>query len=147
MLICVEPDPHRQKCRQKDCAVFAFCRASRGVGGSGKWVFEVRQMTGKTRGALAASKELKGSYTVEAAGVMAVVLFTVMILLNQAFHVHAETVGKFALHEEAERERHQIVYRERREIRKQADGKRWGLELTVPVFCPEESLRMWSLVE
>ena len=104
-------------------------------------------MIGRTWAAETASKELRGSYTVEAAGVMAAVLFTVMVLLNQAFHVHAETVGKFAVHEEAERERHEIDSRDKGEITKYAHGMRWGLELTVPVFCPEESLRMWSLVE
>ena len=47
-------------------------------------------------------KEIRASYTVEAAGVMAVVFFVMMILINQAFHVHGETVGCFRVHEEVE---------------------------------------------
>lgn len=90
---------------------------------------------------------VKASYTIEAAGVMAIVFFVMMILLNQAFHVHAETVGCFAVHEEVERERHKIVNQEKKEIIRQAQGIRWSLQLTAPVFCPEESLRMWSLIE
>ncbi len=87
------------------------------------------------------------SYTVEAAGVMAVVLFTVMFLLNQAFHIRAETVGKFLLHEAVERKRHEIAHADESEISDSSSGLRWSLEITVPVFRPEESLRMWSLME
>ena len=85
------------------------------------------------------------SYTIEAAGVMAVVLFTMMVLLNQAFHVHAETTGCFIVHETVERERHKIENQDEPEITRQ--GVRWSLELTASVFCPEELMRMWSLVE
>lgn len=92
-------------------------------------------------------RTLAGSYTVEAAGVMAVVLFTVLILLDQAFHVRAETVGVFVAHEAVERERHQIEYRNEKEINRKEMGMRWSLDLTVPVFRPEESLRLWSLAE
>lgn len=92
-------------------------------------------------------RTLPGSYTVEAAGVMAVVLFTVMILLNQAFHMRAETVGVFSLHETVERERHEIEHIEEKEINRKERGMRWSLDLTVPVFRPEESLRLWSLAE
>ena len=56
------------------------------------------------------------SYTIEAAGVMAVVLFTMMVLLNQAFHVHAETTGCFIVHETVERERHKIEIRMNRRL-------------------------------
>ena len=87
------------------------------------------------------------SYTIEAAGVMAVVLFTKMVLLNQAFHVHAETTGCFIVHETVERERHKIENQDEPEITRQAQGVRWSLELTASVFCPEELMRMWSLVE
>jgi len=89
---------------------------------------------------------LPGSYTVETAGVMAVVLFTLMILLDQAFHVRAETVGEFAVHEAVERERHEIAHSEEKEISRQNSGMRWSIDLTIPVFRPEESLRMWSLM-
>ena len=35
-------------------------------------------------------KGIRASYTVEAAGVMAIVLLVVMVLLNHAFHVRAD---------------------------------------------------------
>lgn len=92
-------------------------------------------------------KEVPASYTVEAAGVMAVILFTVMVLLNQAFHVRAETADSFELHEAVERDRHACESEDAGEITRQAEGIRWGLEITASVFRPEESLRMWSLME
>lgn len=90
---------------------------------------------------------LAAEYTVEAAGVMAVVLFTMMILINQAFRLHAETVGCFSLHELVEKERHAVDNRTEAEIVRQAEGSRWNLEITAPVYRPENSLRMWSLAE
>ena len=91
--------------------------------------------------------KVRASYTVEAAGVMAVVLFAMMVLLNQAFHVHAETAGCFTVHEEVERERHKIENKDESEISRQAQGIRWSLELTASVFSPEDVIRMWSLAE
>lgn len=93
------------------------------------------------------NETLQASYTVEAAGVMAVILITLMILLNEAFHVRAETAGAFQVHEAAEQERHEIAYQEESEVTGKGSGLRWGLDLTVGVFRPEESLRMWSLAE
>lgn len=90
---------------------------------------------------------LRASYTVEAAGVMATVFFIIMILMNQAFRLHAETVGYFALHETVERERHLVENKKESEVVKYADGTGWNLEITAPVFRPEDSLRMWSLAE
>ena len=90
---------------------------------------------------------MRASYTVEAAGVMAVVLLTIMILMNQAFRLRAETVGGFSLHEAVERERHSVESIEEQEICRQASGEAWNLEITMPVFRPEDSLRMWSLAE
>lgn len=92
-------------------------------------------------------REVAASYTVETAGVMAVILLVVMILLNQAFHVRGETVGKFVVHQDVERERHLIENQDEQEITRQSQGIRWSLELTAPVFRPENSLRMWSLAE
>ncbi len=91
--------------------------------------------------------KVRASYTVEAAGVMAVVLFTMMVLLNQAFHVHAETAGCFTVHEEVDRERHMVENKDESEISRQAQGIRWSLELTASVFSPEDVIRMWSLAE
>ncbi len=90
---------------------------------------------------------LSGSYTVEAAGVMVVVLLTIMFLFNQAFHIHAETSGSFSLHETVEAKRHSIENIKQREISQQAYGMRWSLDLTSPVFRPEDLLRMWTLLE
>ncbi|MCI8363008.1 MAG: hypothetical protein HFJ41_07875, partial [Clostridia bacterium] len=87
------------------------------------------------------NKDISASYTVEAAGVMAIVLFSIMVLLNQSFHVRAETVGKFSVHEEVERERHAISNADNKEVTRQAQGMRWGLEVTAPIFRPEKSLR------
>ncbi len=90
---------------------------------------------------------LRAGYTVEAAGVMATVFFVIMILMNQAFRLHAETVGYFALHERVEQERHAVENKKETEIVERADGKSWDLEITAPVFRPENSLRLWSLAE
>lgn len=78
---------------------------------------------------------------------MAVVFLTIMVLLNQAFHVRAETVGNFSVHEAVEHERHSIRNADKQEITRQGQGMRWSVEITAPVFRPEESLRMWSLLE
>ena len=90
---------------------------------------------------------LKASYTVEAAYVMATVFFVIMMLMNQAFRLHAETAGNFALHETVERERHAVENKEEAEIVRQSGGRDWSLEITAPVFRPENSLRLWSLAE
>ncbi len=90
---------------------------------------------------------VRASYTIEAAGVMAAVFLAVMVLLNQAFHIRSETVGNFVVHEAVERARHKIENQDELEITRQAQGMRWSIELTTPVFCPENSLRMWSLAE
>lgn len=92
-------------------------------------------------------RSLAAGYTVEAAGVMAVVLFTIMILVNQAFRIHAETVGYFRLHTQVEWDRHAVENVEEDEVCRQAAGSGWELEITAPVFRPENSLRLWSLAE
>jgi hypothetical protein len=90
---------------------------------------------------------VQGSYTVETAGVMAVILFTIMILFNTAFHLRVETVGEFEVHELVEKERHAVESIREEEISHQAEGQRWSLEVTAPVYRPEDSLRLWSLAE
>lgn len=92
-------------------------------------------------------KSLQAGYTVEAAGVMAVVLMTIMVLMSQAFRIHAEVAGKFALHETAERMRHQIEKKDERDVTVETKGNGWELEITAPVFRPEETMRLWSLTE
>lgn len=90
---------------------------------------------------------LQASYTVEAAGVMATVFFIIMLLMNQAFRLHAETLGNFSLHEAVERERHAVENKKEAEVVSQAEGRDWSLEISAPVFRPENSLRLWSLAE
>ncbi|MDO4267122.1 MAG: hypothetical protein Q4C73_01520 [Eubacteriales bacterium] len=92
-------------------------------------------------------KELRASLTVEAAGVMSVVLFSLMILLGQAFDLRAETVGEFQLHLEADQARHLIENAGETEIIRSSGGTGWSLEIAASVFRPEKSLRMWSLAE
>ena len=85
--------------------------------------------------------------TIEAAGVMAAVLVTLMVLMGQAMSWSARTAGNFRLHETVERERHQIEHDQEERIQRRADGSNWNLEISAPVFRPEKSLRMWSLAE
>lgn len=92
-------------------------------------------------------KSLRASFTVEAAGVMAVVLVTIMILMGQAMKWSARAAGSFVLHEAVEQERHQIERAEEGQVKEHAEGRGWGLEITAPVFRPEKALRMWSLAE
>lgn len=91
--------------------------------------------------------KLQAGYTVEAAGVMALVLITIMVLVNQAFRIHTETVSAFSLHEAVEQKRHAVEHVSEREITMSARGHIWDLEITASVFRPEETLRMWSLTE
>lgn len=90
---------------------------------------------------------LQASYTVETAGVMSLVLLTIMILINQAFRLHEETKSIFALHESVERARHEICNIEKQQICGKAGGVGWKIEITAPVFRPEEALRLWSLTK
>lgn len=92
-------------------------------------------------------KRVDAAYTVEAAGVMAAVLITIVILLNGAFYIREKTVGAMRLHTTVEQERHALSARKESEISRQTVGAGWELTITVPVFRPEESLRQWSLVE
>lgn len=91
--------------------------------------------------------QLNAAYTVEAAGVMTVVLLTVMILLGMAFHVHKEVVESMKLHTSVEQVRHAVSSKGEKEIRMQAGMGDGTLSITAPVFRPENSLRMWSLLE
>lgn len=90
---------------------------------------------------------LKCGYTVEAAGVMSVVLLTVMVLLTAAFHIHKEVLESMHLHTLVEQERHAVSSIDKTEISMQAEAGEKVLTITAPVFRPEDSLRMWSLLE
>ncbi len=89
----------------------------------------------------------RGSFTVEAAGVMAAVLVAIMIIINLAFRLRTETVGSFRLHETVERERHLVEHIHEIFIQRNQEGNGWELEISAPVFRPENFLRMWSLAE
>lgn len=104
-----------------------------------------KKMRGKLK--IKESGGLSASYTVEAAGVMSVVLFTIMILMGQALRLSGETRGMFQLHEQVERVRHEPEHKDDRRISVQSGGNGWNLEITAPVFRPENFLRIWSLAE
>lgn len=91
--------------------------------------------------------KVKASFTVEAAGVMAAVMFVIMILISQAFRLRAETVGKFSVHEETEKLRHLVENAEKEEIVRSREGNGWQIEIEAQVFRPENFLRKWSLAE
>lgn len=90
---------------------------------------------------------LKSGYTVEAAGVMSAVLLTIMILLTAAFRIHKEVWGSMRLHTMVEQERHAVSSIDKTEIYMQAEAGEKVLTIIAPVFRPENSLRMWSLLE
>lgn len=91
--------------------------------------------------------QLDAGYTVEAAGVMSAVLLTVMLLLSMAFHIHGEVLASMKLHTSVEQARHAISSAGEDEIHMQADTGKGMLSITAPVFRPEDSLRLWSLLE
>lgn len=92
-------------------------------------------------------RSLRAGYTVEAAGVMAVVFFTIMILIGHAFRIHAEVKGIFLLHESVERTRHAMESVDEREVSMETQGRDWECSITAPVFRPENTMRAWSLTE
>lgn len=55
---------------------------------------------------------LSGSYTVEAAFVMSITLFTIAALLTGIFQIHSRVAGNFVLQEGLER----LVYQEERDL-------------------------------
>ena len=89
----------------------------------------------------------RASAPVEAAGVLSVVLLSIMVLMSEAMRLRGETVGGFLLHEQVERERHLPENYGEKKIHRQAEGRGWNADNTVSVFRPENSLRMWSLGE
>lgn len=86
-------------------------------------------------------------YTVETAGVMAVIFFTIMALIGHGFRIRAEVAGTFALHEAVEQSRHSIEQIEEAKVSMERNGSDWNREICADVFRPERELRMWSLVE
>ena len=50
---------------------------------------------------------VKGSFTVEAACIMAAVLLSISMMIHQAARIRDETVGAMGLHEAVEKGRHE----------------------------------------
>lgn len=92
-------------------------------------------------------RKLKAGYTVEAAGVMAAVLFTIMVILRAAFSLQAEVSGIMRVHRQVEEQRHAVIHQEEKQIEGSDQGSGWSISIRAPVFRPEESLRLWSIVE
>lgn len=90
---------------------------------------------------------LDGSYTVEAAGVMSAVLLTILVLLGAAFQVHREVLESMKLHTSVEKARHAVSSIGEKEINMRRKIGDEELSITAPVFRPEDSLRLWSLLE
>lgn len=92
---------------------------------------------------------MDAGYTVEAAGVMSAVLLTIMVLLSSAFHIHQEVLVLMRLHTSVEQARHAVSAVDEDEISMEAegDGDSGSFVISAPVFRPENSLRMWSLLE
>lgn len=145
--LCVEMDQRGGKIRKKNTAFSAVCSNTGDLSYRDPDILMRGRKEMERKRQILKKRAVKASYTVEAAGVMAIVFFVMMILLNQAFHVHAETAGSFAVHEEAERERHKTENEDEGEITRETQGMRWSLDLTVPVYRPEDSLRIWSLAD
>lgn len=92
-------------------------------------------------------KKLNAGYTVEAAGVMAAVLFTMMIILRAAFSLQTEVSQMMRVHRLVEEDRHAGHNKEKKRVEK--SGREGGFYVTIsaPVFRPENSLRQWSIME
>ncbi len=126
---------------------------------------------GGTGGAVFVRK--KGSITVEAACVMAVVLFSLAALIGNAGRIHDETVSAMVLHESVEKCRHEkgisvrdveLFFKEHKGLRlrftgtgisiqekgekrtgKTAEGS-WEKQIEMTAFRPEAFLRKITLI-
>lgn len=117
---------------------------------------------------------LKGSFTVEAAWVMAMVLLSLSVMIQQAFRIHDQTVAAMCLHEAAEKGRHgtgQKVKAAETEVEEhigrlmsfpscdleleikgkkvygKCRGGKWSRDIEVHRFRPETFLRKITLIE
>lgn len=121
----------------------------------------------------AAFMRKQGSITVEAACVMAVVLFSLAALIGNAGRIHDETVSAMVLHEAVEKCCHEKkinvrdveqFFKEHRGLRLRfttfeisiqekgekrtgrATGENWGKQIEMTVFRPETFLRKITLI-
>lgn len=119
-------------------------------------------------------RELRGSLTVEAAGVMAVVLLSLGTMLQAAGWLHDETKGAMILHEMTEKYRHEkelLAEEARQDLRDRGDfwmtfsdygieleekgkrlegrgrGGKWEKRISAEAFRPETFLRKITLIE
>lgn len=92
-------------------------------------------------------KKLDASYTVEATGILAAVLFTVMVILKAAFSLQAEVSQNMKIHRVVEEERHADVNKDKKRIERSGQGNGFSITISAPVFRPEKSLRQWSIME
>ena len=118
-------------------------------------------------------REYKGSLTVEAACVMAVVLLSLAVFIGKAGQVHDETVSAMVLHEAVEKCRHEkslstreaeAFFRENKGLLLQftdfglsiqekgekrtgkASGGKWEKQIEMKGFRPEQFMRKITLV-
>lgn len=117
---------------------------------------------------------VEGSFTVEAACIMAMVLLSLSVMIRQAGYMRDETVGMISLHEAVEKGRHEkgldldgaasavegymgnpVTFSEykiglsQRGIRVSGKGQggRWNYEIQGKRFRPEMFLRKITLIE
>ena len=118
-------------------------------------------------------REYKGSLTVEAAYVMALVLLSLAVFIGKAGQVHDETVSAMVLHEAVEKCRHEknlsireaeAFFRENKGLLLQftglglsiqekgekrtgkASGEKWEKQIEMKGFRPEQFMRKITLI-
>lgn len=119
-------------------------------------------------------RRVKGSLTVEAACVMAMVLFSMSVMLHEAGRIHDETAGAMNLHEAVEKVRHEKYFdgneashraqrhmgrlmsfpsytveikRKYGRVHGNGRGGGWNRTIDVKMFRPETFLRKITLIE
>lgn len=91
-------------------------------------------------------KRLKGSYTIEAAYIMAITLFSFATVIGAAYRLKDKTVKAMGLHTQVEVLRYQEDGN-KDYIYERTGGAEWSLEITASVPDPEDWLRMISLAD
>lgn len=119
-------------------------------------------------------RELEGSLTVEAAWIMAMVLLSISVMLQQAGRIHDETKAAMGLHEAVEKGRHgrmqdleftaekvqehigwfmatsdyKLVVKEKgKRVSGKGSGGKWSRDIEIGKFRPETFLRKITLIE
>lgn len=106
----------------------------------------------------------EGSYTVEAAFVMSLILYVMVFLIQTAYSECRQAVGTMRLQEMVEILRHQeedgpaalskdgAAYRLRAEkgggsVMGHAEGASWSLDIKSGIYEPEEFMRLLTLIQ